>query len=182
MASKIQKTNRKKSKTNKKRGSWLLLLLFIPIIVGVIISIMPKPVSKASGPQFHKEGELQFLSGEKGSVLARIDIELADDDASRTRGLMWRKTMQEDQGMLFIMERSEMQSFWMLNTYISLDIIFVSEDLEIVTIRPDTELQSLKPVASSQAARYVVEVNAGFCAKYGITQGDRITFNLLPPQ
>jgi uncharacterized protein len=180
MPSKNKKNTRQAESNKKKRGSWLLLLLFVPIIAGIIISIMPRPTSKVSGPQFRKEGELKFLSSEKGSTLALIDIELADDDVSRTRGLMWRKAMQEDQGMLFIMEQTEIQSFWMLNTYISLDIIFVDEDLRIVTIRPDTEPQSLKPVASNEAARYVVEVNAGFCAKYGITTGDRIEFNLLP--
>ncbi len=81
--------------------------------------------------------------------------------------------------MLFIMDREEIQSFWMLNTYISLDILFVDAEKRIVTIRPDTTPQSLDSVASDKPALYVVEVNAGFCKKHGISTGDRIEFELL---
>lgn len=178
MSSKKQKAGKGRIKNNK-RGSWLLLLLFIPIIAGIIFAIMPKPMPKVSGPAFQKEGVLRFQSRQDEKPLAEIDIEVAADDESRAKGLMWRRSMQEEQGMLFIMEEQEVQSFWMLNTYIPLDIIFADEQKQIVTIRSHTVPQSLQPVTSDKPALYVVEVNAGFCERNGIEVGDIIDFQLL---
>ena len=129
-----------------------------------------------SGPAFMKQGELKFISQDGKKNISQIDIELAANDEKRTQGLMWRRKMEEQQGMLFVMERQEIQSFWMLNTYISLDIIFVNEQREIVTIRSNTKPQSLDPVISDKPALYVVEVNAGYCRKHGISVGDNIEF------
>lgn len=123
-----------------------------------------------------KQGELKFISQDGKRNISQIDIELAANDEKRTQGLMWRRKMEEQQGMLFVMERQEIQSFWMLNTYISLDIIFVNEQRQIVTIRSNTKPQSLDPVISDEPALYVVEVNAGYCRKHGITVGDKIEF------
>lgn len=129
-----------------------------------------------SGPAFIKQGELKFISQDGKRNISQIDIELAANDEKRTQGLMWRRKMEEQQGMLFVMERQEIQSFWMLNTYISLDIIFVNEQRQIVTIRSNTKPQSLDPVISDEPALYVVEVNAGYCRKHGISVGDKIEF------
>lgn len=122
---------------------------------------------------------MRFQSRQDEKPLAEIDIEVAADDESRAKGLMWRRSMQEEQGMLFIMEEQEVQSFWMLNTYIPLDIIFADEQKQIVTIRSHTVPQSLQPVTSDKPALYVVEVNAGFCERNGIEVGDIIDFQLL---
>ena len=156
----------------QKRMGYLLLLLLFPIAGGIIYSTIPK--KPKVGPQFIKEGELQFLAAEKDSVIQAIDIEIADTPDTRTQGLMWRRTMEEKQGMLFIMEENEPQSFWMLNTYLSLDIIYVNEDQEIVSIQANTTPQSTQSVPSGAPAKYVVEVNAGFCERFGLQVGDRI--------
>lgn len=129
-----------------------------------------------SGPAFIKQGELKFISKDGKKIISQIDIELAANDEKRTQGLMWRREMEENQGMLFVMEQQEMQSFWMLNTYIPLDILFVDELRQIVTIRSNTKPQSLDPVTSDKPALYVVEVNAGYCRKHGISVGDKIEF------
>lgn len=159
-----------------QRRSWLLLLLFVPLMAGIIFSIIPKPSPKMSGPAFIKQGELKFISQDGKKIISQIDIELAANDEKRTQGLMWRQKMEEHQGMLFVMEQQAMQSFWMLNTYIPLDIIFVNEQRQIVTVRRNTKPQSLDPVTSDQPALYVVEVNAGYCQKHGISVGDKIEF------
>ncbi len=169
-------TRTRKKKDTMQRRSWLLLLLFIPLIAGIIFSILPKPSPKMSGPAFIKQGELKFISKDGKRIISQIDIELAANDEKRTQGLMWRRKMEENQGMLFVMEQQEMQSFWMLNTYIPLDILFVDELRQIVTIRSNTKPQSLDPVASDKPALYVVEVNAGYCRKFGISVGDKIEF------
>lgn len=132
------------------------------------------------GPKFQKEGTLQFMDESQSKVLANIDIELAETDEDRTRGLMWRRSMEEEQGMLFIMDQQEMQSFWMLNTYISLDILYIDEAFRIVTIRKNTQPQTLDPVPSSQPARYVLEVKGGYCDRHGIREGHFIKYERAP--
>lgn len=179
--SKIQparKTARKSGSTMQHTRRWVLWLfpvLFLLIAIGIIFSIMPNRKSTATGPRFQKQGELTFISA-AGRPLQTIDIEIADTDLARAQGLMWRRAMEENQGMLFLMETEEPQSFWMLNTYIPLDILFVNAQREIVTIRDNTQPQSLGAVTSDAPALYVVEVNAGFCVRHGIQLGDRIEF------
>jgi len=129
-------------------------------------------------PQFKKQGELEFISTKGKKVLGKIDIEIADNDKARMQGLMYRKSMPEDKGMLFIFPVSEPQSFWMKNTIISLDIIFVGEDKEIVKIHKNTVPFSEKSNPSIKKAMYVVEVIAGYTNKYGITEGDKIDFKI----
>ena len=86
--------------------------------------------------------------------------------------------MDDSKGMFFIFPNEEPQSFWMRNTYISLDILYVDEQGEIVSIASNTPVQSLDPIPSGKPAKYVVEVNAGYCARHGIEVGDQIEWNV----
>ncbi|GAA0559548.1 DUF192 domain-containing protein [Chitinophaga japonensis] len=132
-----------------------------------------------NGPQFKKEGELYFISKTSQDTIRKINIELAESDDERAQGLMNRKSMTDDQGMLFIFSEAEEQSFWMKNTYISLDIIYVDENKEIVSIQKYATPLSEESLPSFKKAMYVVEVNAGFCDKYHIAYGDRIAFTKM---
>jgi hypothetical protein len=132
-------------------------------------------VSPGAEPQFVKQGELRFLSADKKEI-TKIDIEIADKEETRTQGLMFRKSMRDDVGMLFLMPKEEMQNFWMRNTYISLDIIFIDKDKKIVTIQKNTNTLSDKEVPSSKPAFYVLEVNAGYSDAYKLKEGDYIDF------
>ena len=127
-------------------------------------------------PQFKKEGELQFLKKD-GSLIEKIDIEVADNEPERRQGLMYRRTMDENRGMLFIFPQEELQDFWMKNTIMSLDIIYVNKNKEIVKIHKNTIPFSEASVPSIKPAIYVVEVNAGHTDKLGIKEGDRIEFS-----
>ncbi len=127
-------------------------------------------------PQFRKDGELYLLASNKTDTLERIDIEIVKDEASITQGLMYRKSMLDNRGMLFIMPQMGPQSFWMKNTYIPLDIIFINHNRQIVTIHKNTEPFSEKSLASSQNAKFVVEVNGGYCDKNGVKVGDFVKF------
>jgi uncharacterized protein len=129
-----------------------------------------------NGPVFTKEGELYFLSKVNNDTLRSIDIELATTDREREKGLMDRKSMTDSQGMLFIFPVAQEQSFWMKNTYISLDIIFIDEQKEIVSVQKNTTPLSEESLPSFKEAQYVLEVNAGFYDKYHISYGDRISF------
>ncbi len=89
---------------------------------------------------------------------------------------MYRTILPDTAGMLFIFENSELRSFWMKNTYIPLDIIYVNENKQIVTIHRHTKPHTEDSVLSYKNAMYVVEVNAGFCDKYNIEENDLISF------
>jgi uncharacterized membrane protein (UPF0127 family) len=129
-----------------------------------------------AGPEFTKEGELYFVSKANNDTIRKIDVELAETDDERAKGLMDRRSMTDDQGMLFIFSSAEEQSFWMKNTYISLDIIYVDENKEIVSIQKYATPLSEESLPSFKKAMYVVEVNAGFCDKYHVAYGDRIAY------
>ncbi|WP_232516208.1 DUF192 domain-containing protein [Chitinophaga caeni] len=133
-------------------------------------------VTEDNGPQFRKDGDLWFIQKESNDTLRHIDIELAITDQERAKGLMYRKSMPEQQGMLFIFNEEQEQSFWMKNTYISLDILYINKDKEIVSIQKYATPLSEDGLPSYKPAMYVVEVVGGFCDKYHITYGDRVAF------
>jgi uncharacterized membrane protein (UPF0127 family) len=102
--------------------------------------------------------------------------EIADQPGNRERGLMFRKTMPQDEGMLFIFEYPQMQSFWMKNTYIPLDIAFISEKGVIINILTMEPLNEGPRYRSLAPALYVIETNAGWFERNGIKPGDKVRF------
>ena len=127
-------------------------------------------------PQFKKEGELEFLRKNQKEPVRKIDVELAENRDEILQGLMYRRSMDDSKGMLFIFEQEEPQSFWMKNTVIPLDIIYVNSKMEIVKIFKNTVPFSEKSLPSEKPATYVVEVIGGYTDKYGIREGDLISF------
>ena len=172
------------SSSKKKKISWVNIGIILGIILVAVILIFisdykRKPIKKTPGtfiPKFKKEGELTFFKGKLNEEIKTIDIEIAEDNYERALGLMYRVNMGENVGMLFIMEQEKPQSFWMRNTYISLDIIYVDKELNIVKIQKYTEPLSEESVPSVKKAKFVVEVIAGFCDKYMIEEGDYIVY------
>ncbi|HRX97953.1 MAG TPA: DUF192 domain-containing protein [Bacteroidales bacterium] len=150
-----------------------LLFLFLPHFGGDKNNSSPKQTKAVT---FNKEGNLWFINQSSKEEI-KIDIEITDNRFEQVRGLMFRTSLPEMGGMLFIMDREEPQSFWMKNTYISLDIIYVDSRFEIVTIQKYTQPLSEESIPSGKIAKYVVEVNAGFCDRFGIMEGDKIKFN-----
>jgi len=134
-------------------------------------------IKNVKEPPFMKEGELEFIKSEKNTEIKKIDIELAENDDERMQGMMYRKTMDDSKGMLFIFQQEEPQSFWMKNTIMPLDIIYVNSRKEIVKIFKNTTPFSEKSLPSEKPATYVVEVGGGFTDRYGIKEGDMIKFN-----
>ena len=129
-------------------------------------------------PSFVKEGALAFLNATQQDTLRHISVEVADNDAERAQGLMYRTKMEDSQGMLFIFPQEAPRSFWMKNTKIPLDIIYVDGNKQIVTLHQGVMPYSEKSLPSSKPAQYVIEVNAGFTGRYGIQEGDRVMFEI----
>ena len=99
---------------------------------------------------------------------------IADTEPSRERGLMFVKSLPADHGMLFLFERPQFASFWMKNTYLSLDIVFIGPDGVIVNIARDTEPHSPKAIQSAAPVKGVLELVSGTAAKIGLAAGDRV--------
>lgn len=127
---------------------------------------------------FRDDGNLSFLRG--GEEVVTIDIEIAESDSARVRGLMQRATLPERSGMLFVFEREETQGFHMSNTPVALDLIFVDADSQIVDV--DKYNQPFDPsiIVSDAAAKYVIEVPAGFADTYGTIEGERVRWTREP--
>jgi uncharacterized protein len=101
-------------------------------------------------------------------------VEIADNDAERAKGLMYRKELPEGRGMLFDFHHEQEVSFWMQNTYIPLDMIFIRGDGRILRIAENTEPLSTRLIPSGGPVRAVLEVIGGTARKLGIGQGDRV--------
>ena len=101
-------------------------------------------------------------------------VEVVDNDADRAKGLMYRKELPEGRGMLFDFHREQEVSFWMQNTYIPLDMVFIRGDGRILRIAENTEPLSTRLIPSGGPVRAVLEVVAGTAQKLGIAPGDRV--------
>jgi uncharacterized membrane protein (UPF0127 family) len=118
--------------------------------------------------------ELQTLEIASKSGVHAFAVELALTPEEQSRGLMYRKTLPEGQGMLFDFKRDQETSFWMKNTYVPLDMIFIRSDGRIHRIAENTEPLSERLVPSNGPVRAVLEVLAGTARKLGIAPGDRV--------
>ena len=105
-------------------------------------------------------------------------VELADTPEAQRRGLMFRTEIGADEGMLFPSDVPDIRSFWMKNTPLSLDIIFVGVDGRIINIAANTEPYSLDSVYSEGIAGAVLELRGGRAAELGIVPGDKVEYSL----
>lgn len=107
----------------------------------------------------------------------QVDVEIADDSASRERGLMYRQTLADKQGMLFVYPSLKRQAMWMKNMRIPLDVIFLDDDGRIVSIIQDLAPCRQQPCPlylSRDKVLYMLEVPAGFAARYRLLPGQEV--------
>jgi uncharacterized membrane protein (UPF0127 family) len=116
-----------------------------------------------------------FIEQSNEDVIS-VRAAVADDDDSRSEGLMNVHNLPDDAGMIFIFDDEAPRSFWMANTPISLDILFVNSEMEIVRIHRNTPPYSHENIVSEAPAKYVVEVNAGFTLNHDIREGMKISY------
>ena len=129
---------------------------------------------------FRSDGSLTFYR-EDGEDIVTIDVEIAQGDSATQRGLMQRASLPERSGMLFLMPRVERHGFWMANTPLSLDITFVAPDSTILNTAKYTTPYSTESVYAEGRSAFIVETQAGFTDRYGITAGDRVRWNRNAP-
>ena len=117
---------------------------------------------------------LQKLEIATATGVHKFEVEVASDEASRAAGLMNRRYMAADHGMLFEFDRDEPQAFWMKNTYIPLDMIFISRAGTVTRVVSNAEPLSERVIPSGPPCAAVLELNGGTAAVIGLKIGDRV--------
>jgi uncharacterized membrane protein (UPF0127 family) len=130
----------------------------------------------AAGPVFadepFKHASLSIAT-QNGPVV--LDVEVADSDFKRQHGLMFRRSLAEKQGMIFLFEEAQEIAMWMKNTYIPLDMVFIGDDWRIVHIAAEAEPLSTTIIPSVQPASRVLEIAGGQAQKLGFKPGDAVS-------
>lgn len=106
-------------------------------------------------------------------------VELADSPDERAKGLMYRRSMAADRGMLFDFHQVVPVMMWMKNTYIPLDIVFIASDGRVVNVAQETQPLSLEPIRSSAPVTMVLELAGGTAARIGLAAGDRVDYGIF---
>ena len=128
---------------------------------------------------FKKEGVLSLFKSKTDSVIRTIDIEIADNDYQTQTGLMYRSKLETNHGMLFIFADTQFRNFYMKNTKIPLDIIYLDETKTIVSIQKNAKPFDETSLPSEAPAKFVLEINGGLSDEWQIEVGDRVDYKVL---
>jgi len=145
---------------------------FVIVILGLLAVVAP----------LRAADNLQPLEIVTASGVHPFAVELVDNDADRAKGLMYRKELPEGRGMLFDFKREQEVSFWMQNTYIPLDMIFIRGDGRILRIQENAEPLSTRLIPSGGPVLGVLEVIGGTARKLGIKPGDQVAHAIFRPR
>ena len=148
-----------------------LLLIALFLFAGLAPASAQAPTSSALEPL-----QITTASGKHD-----FSVEVMRTDEERARGLMYRRYMAADRGMLFDFKTEQPVSMWMKNTYLPLDMVFISRNGTVTHVAADTEPLSERIISSNGPAFAVLEVNAGTAAKIGLKAGDRVQHPLFRP-
>lgn len=147
------------------------------VFLGLVVSAA---VSGPTTASYALEQRAMELPVDKTPLLAithggekRFSIEVADDPVERERGLMYRETMPDDRGMLFVFESSRPVGFWMKNTPMPLDLVFVDDKGKVLGVQPG-EPFSEAVISVPQPARFVLELKAGTAKRAGVAEGTQL--------
>ena len=127
---------------------------------------------------FKKEGELYLIKA-TGDTLRKIDVELAETDYEHQTGLMYRESMEDNQGMLFLYDSERERSFYMKNTYVPLDIIYYAADSSLVSIQKNATPRDETSLPSEGPAQFILEINGGLSQEWGLEKDDRFSFQKI---
>jgi hypothetical protein len=144
-----------REETRRRLGGVIVILLLLLTARQVDAATVPVVVATADGEHLFR-------------------AEVADTTAERSRGLMYREELAADAGMLFLFDPPRRVSFWMKNTYISLDMLFIDADGRVVHIAERTEPETLDPHGPDRPVRAVLEINGGLAERLGIRPGDEV--------
>ena len=127
---------------------------------------------------FERKGQVEIATTD--GKLQKFNVEFARSEAEKATGLMFRERLADDEGMLFMWNTSSPRQFWMKNTLINLDILFIDSDYRVVHIEKSAQKGSLRIISSLLPVQYVLEINAGQAQLRKITPGALLSAKNLP--
>jgi uncharacterized membrane protein (UPF0127 family) len=152
----------------------IVVSIFSPIlVVGLLILSSPLPLSAQQDVEF--ERDTLSIVARRGDVF-EFNVELAETSEQKSRGLMFRREMADNEGMLFLHRRDRVLTMWMANTFLPLDMLFIERDGTIARIEENTIPQSRDVISSRKRVRAVLELNAGTARNLGISAGDEVVY------
>jgi uncharacterized membrane protein (UPF0127 family) len=144
------------------------------VALAALAALAALSASACAGERSEPAKPAVVLHAAPGAV--RVTVEVVATPAARSLGLMHRKELAADAGMLFVFDETAPHTFWMRNTPLSLDMIFIGEDRRIVGIVERAAPYTTTPRGVDAPSRYVLEVNGGFSERHGVRPGDPVTF------
>lgn len=155
-------------------------LLILVLALSALVSCKNESKSiKQTIVTFKKEGDLTIHKITSDSTTISLDIEIADTEYDTQTGLMYRDSMEDSQGMLFVFEDIKPRSFYMKNTRMPLDIIYADEQGKIVSFQKNAQPFNEASLPSNFPAQYVLEINAGLADKWNLKEGDSLAYKSL---
>ncbi len=155
----------------------IFIILFVTGIAFNSCKEETKNFIKTEPVAFTKEGELTINKQKIDTLITQLDIEFAQTEYETQTGLMYRKGMEDHQGMLFIFDEERVHSFYMKNTEFPLDIIFIKADSTIASFQENAQPFNEAGLSSQVPIQYVLEVNAGLAEKWLLEVGDKIEYH-----
>jgi uncharacterized membrane protein (UPF0127 family) len=158
------------------RPHWLLLIGLVSC--AACESNRPYGGDRKVGRAPRQQGEAapRVVLTDDAGVEHPVDVEVVRTEEDKRQGLMWRRHLDADAGMLFIMGEERIHTFWMKNTYISLDMIFIAKEMRVAGVAADTVPESEELSFVERPSSFVLEVNAGWARAHGIDAGAKVRF------
>lgn len=157
----------------------LLRISLAVLILGTFSSCKEEKTTKTEDKvivSFKKEGSLTIKKANTDSIIKTIAIEIADNDYETQTGLMYRTKLETNHGMLFIFPYEDYRNFYMKNTKIPLDIIYLNKELKIISFQKNAKPFDETSLPSEAPAMYVLEINAGLSDEWQLAKGDLVSF------
>lgn len=156
----------------------ILILLVITSILTLNSSCKENKEARVTPVEvsFTKEGELTIYKSKTDSIIKTLDIEIADTEFDRETGLMYRSSMKPTQAMLFVFPDESRRSFYMKNTQIGLDLLYIRADKTIESFQKYAKPMDESSLLSEGPAMYVLEINSGLADQWDLKVGDSISF------
>lgn len=159
-----------------ERDSSRLVVKFFPVLLFIWLMLSALTLSNIA----YAEDRIITFYDNSGKTLCSFKVELAVTPEEQAKGLMYRKSLKPDAGMLFIFNKDEMQHFWMKNTLIPLDLVFITARLDVASIHGNAKPLDETSMASGLPVKYVLEINAGKVDHCKIKIGSKVKFKNIP--
>lgn len=153
-------------------------IFYMALLLALVSCKEDKKVIKQTEVHFTKEGALTIYKTSDSSEIT-LDVEIANTDFDIQTGLMYRVSMEQKQGMLFVFEDEKERFFYMKNTKIPLDLIYINATHNIVSFQENAIPFDESSLPSNLPAKYVLEINAGLINKWKLSVGDSISYSKL---